>query len=110
MKVKEMVRSLNKKAMGVSATVAAAITPVMANAGSFTSYSGTNADKIVTGFKSFIGTIGTWGGALWAASAVFAIILSMRNEDTEGRNKAVLNLICAIALLSAGAIINLFFN
>jgi len=109
MKVKEMIRSLNAKAMGVSATVAAALTPVMAHAASFNSYSGTDGNKIVEGVKKLFGTIGTWGGAIWLISAVFALILSIRNEDTEGRNKCILNILAAIALLSTTGIINLFF-
>lgn len=77
---------------------------------SFTAYSGTNGTKIVDGFKSFFGTIGTYGGAMYAAAAVFTLILAVRNEDNEGRNKAILNLVAAIGLLSTGLIINLFFN
>lgn len=76
----------------------------------FSGYSGTNSNKIMDGAKNFIGAIGTYGGGLYAIVAVFTLILAIRNEDNEGRNKAVLNLVAAIALLSTGTIINLFFT
>lgn len=74
------------------------------------SFTGTDGNQIVNGTKSLFGTIGTWGGGLYAIVAVFTLILAIRNEDNEGRNKAILNLVAAIALLSTGLIINLFFN
>lgn len=77
---------------------------------SFTEYNGTNGTKIVNGTKELFGNIGTYGGALYAIAAVFTLILAIRNEDNEGRNKALLNLVAAIALLSTGVIIKLFFN
>lgn len=76
----------------------------------FSEYSGTNANKIVEGVKKLFGTLGTWGGAMMAVVGVFSLILAVRNEDNEGRNKAVYTLIGAIALLSAGGIINIFFS
>jgi len=108
MKLKNVVRKAGTKVLLASAVVSQAMMPVVCHA-SFSSYSGTSGTKIVEGFKSFIGTIGTWGGGLYAASAILALILSVRNEDTEGRNKAILNLVAAIGLLSTGVIINLFF-
>ncbi len=76
----------------------------------FAEYTGTNGNKIVGGTRELFGKIGTWGGGLYAAAAGFTLILAIRNEDNEGRNKAILNLVCAIALLSTGAIISLFYN
>lgn len=76
----------------------------------FSSFNGTDGNKIVSGAKELFGTIGTWGGGLYAIVAVFTLILAIRNEDNEGRNKAILNLVAAIALLSTGVIINLFFK
>lgn len=73
-------------------------------------FDGTNGEKIVSGTKDLFGTIGTWGGGLYAVVAVFTLILAIRNEDNEGRNKAILNLVAAIALLCTSVIINLFFN
>lgn len=77
---------------------------------SFSAYNGTSGDKIVDGVKRLFGIIGTWGGGLYAVAAVFSLILAIRNEDNEGRNKALLNLLAAIALLFTAFIINLFFN
>lgn len=76
----------------------------------FSSFNGTDGNKIVSGAKELFGTIGTWGGGLYAIVAVFTLILAIRNEDNEGRNKAILNLVAAIALLSTGVIIQLFFK
>lgn len=76
----------------------------------FSSFKGTDGDKIVSGTKDLFGTIGTWGGGLYAVVAVFTLILAIRNEDNEGRNKAILNLVAAIALLCTGVIIPLFFK
>lgn len=76
----------------------------------FSGYSGTDGGKIVSGTKELFGTIGTWGGGLYAVVAIFTLILAIRNEDNEGRNKAILNLVAAIALLSTSVIINLFFK
>ena len=78
--------------------------------GSFSAYDGTDGNKIVSGAKDLFGTIGTYGGGLYAIVAIFTLVLAIRNEDNEGRNKAILNLLAAIALLSMGAIIKLFFN
>lgn len=76
----------------------------------FNRYNGTSGDKIVGGARDFIGKIGTWAGGLYAAFAIFTLILAIRNEDNEGRNKAALNLVAAIALTFTSAIIGLFFN
>lgn len=89
-------------------TALAARTPIVLAA--FSEYSGTNGNKIMEGAKKLFGTIGTWGGGLYAIIAIFTLVLAIRNEDNEGRNKAILNLLAAIALLSMGTIINLFFD
>lgn len=62
------------------------------------------------GVKNLFATIGTYGGGLYAIVAIFTLVLAIRNEDNEGRNKAILNLLAAIALLSMGVILNLFFK
>ena len=73
-------------------------------------YGGASADGIVSGAKDLFASIGTYGGALYALVAVFTLVLAIRNEDNEGRNKAILNLLAAIALLSMGTVLNLFVN
>lgn len=94
----------------LSLTTGAMMLPATAHASGFTDYGGTSGTKIVDGIRNFYGTIGTWGGGLYAAGAIITLILAIRNEDNEGRNKAALNLVAAIALLSTGAIIKLFFS
>lgn len=90
--------------------LAAAVNKIIPIVASFQAYQGTNANKIMSGFKTTIGNLGTYGGGLYTVGAIFMLVLATRNEDGEGRNKAILHLLAAIALLSIGAIIKLFFN
>ena len=62
------------------------------------------------GAKSFIGTAGTFVGAIWVIAAVFTLVMAIRNEDNEGRNKALLNVVCGGVLCSLSLILALFFN
>lgn len=39
-------------------------------------------------------------GGLYAVAAVFTLIIAIRHENDEGRNKAILKLVAVIALLS----------
>lgn len=117
MKLKEYVLNSKQKTMlAVSAVCAsimastvssfAATVPAYAT---FTAYQGMTADSIMDGVKQLFATIGTYGGAFYGIFAIFTLLLAIRNEDNEGRNKAALNLLAAIALLSTGVILNLFF-
>lgn len=96
--------------MALTTAAAVVATAVPTYAASFNEYTGTNANKIMTGVKTLFGTIGTYGGGLYAIVAIFTLVIAIRNEDNEGRNKAILNLLAAIALLSMGVILNLFFS
>lgn len=98
------------KLCATSLVTSAMMLPVTIHASSFGEYSGTNANKVMEGVKKFFGTIGTWGGGLITVIAIFAMILSLGKEDTESRNKAAYVFLLGIALLSTGAIINLFFS
>ena len=66
--------------------------------------------EVVDGAKSFIGTAGTFVGAIWVIAAVFTLVMAIRNEDNEGRNKALLNVVCGGVLCSLSLILALFFN
>ena len=102
---------LKNKIMAAATTGMAVVsTTIPTYANQFSAYSGTDSTKIMNGVINFFGTIGTWGGGLYAIAAVFTLILAIRNEDNEGRNKALLNLLAAIALLSLGVILKLFFS
>ena len=80
-------------------------------ADSFTGYSNApDGTKVVDGAKSFIGTAGTFVGAIWVIAAVFTLVMAIRNEDNEGRNKALLNVVCGGVLCSLSLILALFFN
>lgn len=94
----------------LSLTTGGMMLPATAHASGFSAYNGADSNSIVNGVKSLYGTVGTYGGALYAAGAILTLILAIRNEDNEGRNKAALNLVAAIALLSSGAIIKFFFK
>jgi len=79
--------------------------------GGFSGY--TNAPdgtKVVDGAKSFLGTTGTFIGAIWVIAAVFTLVMAIRNEDNEGRNKALLNVVCGGVLCSLSLIFALFFG
>ena len=111
MKMTEKLRqTLNKGAMTLTIAATVLSMKTTALAGSFTAYQGTDGNKIMEGVKNLFATIGTYGGGLYAIVAIFTLVLAIRNEDNEGRNKAILNLLAAIALLSMGVILNLFFK
>lgn len=111
MKMTEKLRqTLNKGAMTLTTAATVLSMKTTALAGSFTAYHGTDGNKIMEGVKNLFATIGTYGGGLYAIVAIFTLVLAIRNEDNEGRNKAILNLLAAIALLSMGVILNLFFK
>ena len=111
MKMTEKLRqTLNKGAMTLTTAATVLSMKTTALAGSCTAYQGTDGNKIMEGVKNLFATIGTYGGGLYAIVAIFTLVLAIRNEDNEGRNKAILNLLAAIALLSMGVILNLFFK
>ena len=111
MKMTEKLRqTLNKGAMTLTTAATVLSVKTTALAGSFTAYQGTDGNNIMEGVKDLFATIGTYGGGLYAIVAIFTLVLAIRNEDNEGRNKAILNLLAAIALLSMGVILNLFFK
>ena len=71
---------------------------------------GIDASGLKTGFIKLIGHAGQWGGFFYMLGGVFAFVLALRNEDTEGRNKAIMNIIAAVLLLSFGTILTSYFN
>lgn len=103
MKLKKIFKKVNKKILVATLLVTQVITPVIANAGYNLS-----ADSVIGGFIKFIKQAGLWAGIPWTGGSIFALVLSIRNEDAEGRNKAILSLVCAIALLGIGTVLSLF--
>ena len=110
MKLKNSLGTKAKVAVSSAATaLASMMTAVTAHAATFNAPSNLpTVDGIMKGVVGLFSTIGVYGGALYAIVAIFTLILAIRNEDNEGRNKAILNLLAAIALLSFGAILKLF--
>ena len=109
--IKKVISGINYKAAATSAAVASVLTPMSVKAApAFSEYnSGTlTGTSVVKGMANFFSIIGTYGGALYLIGSIFALVLAVRNEDTEGRNKAILNMLAAIALLSVGGVITLF--
>ena len=112
-RIRKAIKLLDKKLFGVSLIISQVFMPLSVYATGttgFTEYnSGTlSGTSVVKGFAKFFSVIGTYGGALYLIGSIFALILAVRNEDTEGRNKAILNMLAAIALLSTGGIITIF--
>lgn len=90
-------------------TLVPATTPVFAAGGSW-GYTGMSRDGVMTGFKETMIGAAQYLGGMWAIAAVFFLVMALRNEDNEGRNKAAINLVAGIALLGFGTILNLFFS
>lgn len=72
-------------------------------------YNKMNADSVTNGFKETVTGAAQYLGGMWAIAAAFFLIMALRNEDNEGRNKAAINLVAGIALLSFSTIIKIFF-
>ena len=107
----DMKENVKSKILTAGASCGAVLmTTLPAKATSFSAYSGTSSTSIMNGVITLLGTIGTYGGGLYGAAAVFTLVLALRNEDNEGRNKALLNLMAAIGLLAMGVILKLFFS
>ncbi len=100
-----------KRVAGIAAAASVMATNAVYAAPGFGEFNGGNmsGDSVVKGFAKFFKVLGTYGGALYLIGAVFSLVLAVRNEDTEGRNKAILNMLAAIALLSIGGVLT-FFN
>ena len=113
MKLREMTHNVVRKIDGKVIAASIVLTqscPVLASAATTSIVSpGTDQKKILNGTKILFATAGSWAGAIWAIGGVFALILSVRNEDTETRNKAILNIVAAVLLFLTGQIIDKFF-
>lgn len=110
-RIRNVISNINLKLLGKSLAISALFMPGVVNAApAFGEYgSGSlSGTSVVSGFAKFFSILGTYGGALYLIGSIFALILAVRNEDTEGRNKAILNMLAAIALLSVGGVITLF--
>ena len=105
--------AVNKASMFTGACLATGLM-MLENAmadGGFTGYENApDGTAVVDGAKSFIGTAGTFVGAIWVIAAVFTLVMAIRNEDNEGRNKALLNVVCGGVLCSLSLILALFFK
>lgn len=106
--------AVNKASMFTGACLATGLMMLenaMAAEGSFTGYSNApTGTTVVDGAKTFLGTAGTFIGAIWVLAAVFTLVMAIRNEDNEGRNKALLNVVCGGVLCSLSLIFALFFT
>ena len=115
---KEKARNLKASAMaGAAAITAVATTGVSAHADVGIAGSGSlnsnglanlNQSSVVANSINLFITIASWGGLIFTAAAIIALVMAVRNEDLEGRNKAILALVTGAALTSAGFIIGAF--
>lgn len=78
--------------------------------GTFSDYSGASTSSVMDGAKDFLGHAGTYIGGVWAVAGALWLVMCIRNEDNEGRNKALLNVVCGALLLSFSTIIKLFMS
>lgn len=116
MHISERMKKLRTKAavmaMGVSTAVMSMTANVYADnpapAGESWTTPGIDASGVKNGMIQLFKNIGLWAGFFYLVGAVFALVLALRNEDTEGRNKALMNMIAAIVLLSFGAVLSNF--
>ena len=107
MKLQKIKETLNGKLAAVSMAASTMIAPIQASALQAWN-GGVSGDQVVKGFATTMARLATYGGGMYAIGAAFALVLSIRNEDTEGRNKAILNLLAAIGLVSFGFILDMF--
>ena len=104
-----------KMQLGTAAiAIATGSTSVFANntGNSFTPYSNGNISgtSIMKSLATVVSTLGTYVGGAYLILSILTLILAVRNEDNEGRNKAILNMVAAMALFSLGAIIKIFMG
>ena len=76
----------------------------------FEDYKGATTVSVMDGAKDFLGHAGTYIGGVWAVAGALWLVMCIRNEDNEGRNKALLNVVCGALLLSFSTIIKLFMK
>ncbi len=104
-----MFKKIANKIAGAASAVALAIsTTTTAFATSWAGGASAKQVDLVAGTKKLFTQVGLYGGSLYAIIAIFTLVLAIRNEDNEGRNKAILNLLAAVMLLSFGAVLAVF--
>lgn len=87
------------------------ICPVRADdEGTFGSYSGASTESVMDGSQNLLGYAGSYIGGVWAIAGALWLVMCIRNEDNEGRNKALLCIVCGALLLSFSKIIPLFMS
>ncbi len=101
---------MDEKVIAASIAVGTALAPINAYAATSYKIDNLTGDKVYNGMVSLVSTIGKYAGGLMAVGGVFGIVMAMRNEDPEGRNKAILVLVAAIAFLNMGNIIKAFLG
>lgn len=108
MKKEKIITNVKRTVNNAILTSSLALGAIMVPLSTYAAYENVTADTVTSGFIKFITKLGVWAGIPWTAGSIFTLVLSVRNEDAEGRNKAILSLVCAIALLGMGTILGLF--
>lgn len=85
------------------------ICPVRADE-TFGAYSGASTESVMSGSQNLLGYAGSYIGGVWAVAGALWLVMCIRNEDNDGRNKALLCVVCGALLLSFSKIIPLFMN
>lgn len=99
-------RAKNKIVLGTTAgatLLSSGLNPVMAFG-----YEGPDGNKVMDGTVQLATSVGAWLGGGFLVFGVLTLILAIRNEDNEGRNKALIGIVCAVALLSVSLIFKMF--
>lgn len=66
--------------------------------------------NITSGTKKLVAAFGYVLGVPLMIYAIYSIVLANRNEDSEGRNKGLLNLVTGGALTAMGTIVTFFIK
>ena len=64
--------------------------------------------KLKSGFIAIIKYVGGFVGFGILAFGIYNLVLAIRNEDSEGRNKALLNIVAGAVLTSIAAVLTVF--
>lgn len=71
-------------------------------------YTGPSGTDVMDGNITLATSLGIWLGGAWLIFGIVTLVMSIRNEDNEGRNKALINIACGVVLLSIGTVLTWF--
>lgn len=105
----KMSKIVNRVALGTTGIVTAA-NCFAGKVFALSSGVGDQTGNYKNGVRQLVGYVGGLVGLGIIAFGVFNIVIAIRNEDAEGRNKALLNLVTGAALTGIAAILAVFLK